>query len=284
MALAVLGAKGYETAFYYRTGTQLHRPPFLMARILADGPGRTYLHKVCLGPDKPYVICRAVRAPLTRSDDVLWEESPKLGAFNALKSPDLQLKMEAEENAFVLGAIRNDPGGVFAAAIKNWIDQFTRISSHDPLRDPRQFLANDYWKTTRLVDLIVDPRQCKPIGPGCTPPFDMRLVKHWHELVFVLCLLFAGWRLSRPDARAALMDRKAPWSHETVRLVAVGVILLGMIVLNAGVCGVISGAFSRYQARIVWLAPCAAGLLACGLGLGLPEHLRRRLRLGGPVA
>src|SRR2546430_12632528 len=59
----------------------------------------------------------------------------------------------------------------------------TRISVHDPLRDPRQFLANEYWKTTRLVDMIPHPEQCKPIGPGCKPPFDMGLTKHWHELV-----------------------------------------------------------------------------------------------------
>jgi hypothetical protein len=283
MALAVIGAKTYEAAFAYRTGTPLHRPPFLMARVLADGPGRVYLHKVCKGPDKPFIICRAARTPLARSDDILWEEDVKIGAFNVLKSPDLQLKMEAEENAFVIGTLRDDLGGEVAAALKNWIDQFSRISSHDPLRDPRQFLANDYWKTTRLVDLIPDPRQCKPIGPGCTPPFDMRLVKHWHELVIVLCILFAAWRLTRPDARAALADRKAPWSHDAVRILAAGVILFGLVVLNAGVCGVISGAFSRYQARIVWLAPCAAGLLACGLGLALPERLRRRLRRPTPV-
>jgi hypothetical protein len=36
-----------------------------------------------------------------------------------------------------------------------------------------------------------------------------------------------------------------------------------------------SGAFSRYQARIVWLAPAMAGLIACGLGLAVPEHLRK---------
>ena len=84
-----------------RTGMPLHRPPFLMARVLADGPGREYLHKVCKGPDNPYVICRAINAPLTRSDDILWEESPLIGAFNALKSPDLQLRMEREEGAFV---------------------------------------------------------------------------------------------------------------------------------------------------------------------------------------
>jgi hypothetical protein len=274
MAVSVMGAKLYAAAFEMRNDHKLQRPPFLMARVLADGPGRTYLHKVCKGPDNPYILCRALGAPLTKSDDILWEDSPKLGAFNALKSPDLQLLMEAQEMDFVKGAVLNDPLGQIGASLRNWLDQFTRISSHDPLRDPRQFLANEYWKTTRLIDLIPNPRQCKPIGPGCKPPFDVRLLKYWHELVIGLSLLFAAWRLSRPDVRADLADRAAPWARRGTPLIAASIILIGMLVINAGVCGVISGAFSRYQARIVWLVPAVAGLLACGLGLAPPEGLR----------
>jgi hypothetical protein len=284
-ALALLCAKLYEGAFAMRTGNALHRPPFLMARTLADGPGRIYLHKVCKGPDNPYIICRFVKAPLNKSDDILWEEKPTLGAFNVLKSPELQLQMEAQEGAFMKGVLLSDPWGQAKASMINWIDQFRRISTHDPLRDPRQFLANPYWKTTRLVDMIPNPRQCKPIGPGCKPPFDMMITKHWHEAVMAVCLLWVIWRLSRPDAIAALADRKDPWSHPAVRLLAAGIILLGMVVLNAGVCGVISGAFSRYQARIAWLVPAAAGMMACGLGLALPQAVRGRVkRRTGPGA
>ena len=255
MVLAVMSGKVYEGAFAKRTGMTLHRPPFLMARVLADGPGRAYVRQVCKGPDNPYVICRAMRAPLTRSDDILWEESPLIGAFNALKSPELQLRMEAEEWPFVKAAVLSDPWGQFKASMENWADQLTRISVHDPLRDPRQFLANEYWKTTRLVDMIPHPEDCKPIGAGCKPPFDVGLTKHWHELVMALSALFAAWRLSRPDVRADLFDRKAPWARAAVPLAVAVLILAGMVMLNAGVCGVISGAFSRYQARIVWLWP-----------------------------
>ncbi|MGZ3364638.1 MAG: hypothetical protein ACXWKY_07985 [Caulobacteraceae bacterium] len=279
MVLAVLSGKAYDGAFALRTGTTLHRPPFLMARVLADGPGRAYLRKVCKGPDDPYVICRAKQAPLTRSDDILWEESPLIGAFNALKSPELQLRMEAEEWPFVKASVLNDPWGQFKASMENWADQLIRISVHDPLRDPRQFLANEYWKTTRLVDMIVAPEQCKPIGPGCKPPFDMAMTKHWHELVMILSTLFAAWRLSRPDVRAELSDRKAPWARDAIPLAVAVAILAGMVVLKAGVCGVISGAFSRYQARIVWLWPAAAGLIAIRLGLALPQRLRGRVHV-----
>ena len=286
MVMAVISGWAYESAFALRTGMKLHHPPFLMARVLADGPGREYMRRVCKGPDDPYVICRATRAPLTRSDDILWEESPLIGAFNALKSPELQLRMEAEEGAFVRGAVLGDPWGQFAASMENWADQLSRISVHDPLRDPRQFLANEYWKTTRLVEMIPHPEQCKPIGPGCKPPFDMALTKHWHELVMALAALFAAWRLSRPDVRADLADRREPWTRPAVPLTVAVAILAAMLVLNAGVCGIISGAFSRYQARIVWIWPASAGLIAIRLGLALPDGLRGKLRarLGRPAA
>ena len=267
-----------------RTGHALQRPPFLMARVLADGPGRDYLHKVCKGPDHPYVLCRSINAPLTKSDDILWEESPKLGAFNALKSPDLQLRMEAEEWAFVRGAVLNDPWGQLQRLAEQlgFGTRSTRISAHDPLRDPRQFLANEYWKTTRLVEMIPNARECKPIGPGCKPPFDIRFVKHLDELVIALALLFCAWRLTRPDVRADLRDRKAPWARPSIPLIATAVILAGMVVLNAGVCGVLSGAFSRYQARIVWLVPAAAGLIASAAsasGLAAAARSRRHLQV-----
>jgi hypothetical protein len=222
-----------------------------------------------------------MHAPLTRSDDILWEESPLIGAFNALKSPDLQLRMEAEEWPFVKAAVLRDPWGQFKASMENWADQLTRMSVHDPLRDPRQFLANEYWKTTRLVDMIPNPEQCKPIGPGCKPPFDMALTKHWHELVMVLSALFVAWRLSRADVRADLFDRQAPWSRRAVPLTAAVIILAGMLVLNAAVCGIISGAFSRYQARIVWIWPASAALVAIRLGLALPSKIRSSRRPAG---
>ena len=80
-----------------------------------------------------------------------------------------------------------------------------------------------------------------------------------------------------------MRDRQSPWARPSIPLIAAAVILFGMVVVNAAVCGILSGAFSRYQARIVWLAPAMAGVIACAIGPALPEGLGRRLnrlRLG----
>jgi hypothetical protein len=44
------------------------------------------------------------------------------------------------------------------------------------------------------------------------------------------------------------------------------------ILINAFVCGALSGSFSRYQARVVWLLPLVAIV-------SLIERYQRRLRL-----
>jgi hypothetical protein len=263
--VSILAGKAYAAAFELRTGHALGRPPFLMARLLADGPGRAYLNKVCTGPQTPFVVCQFKGAALTRSDDILWEDKPGLGVFSLTKPSD-QLVMEQQQGAFIKGVIAFDPKGVLEAALRNWWRQLTKISSHDPLRDPRAFLANEYWQTTRLVDLIPDPRACKPVGPGCRPLLAPTPLKWWHVWVIFASAFYGLWRLSRPDVMAALLDRERPWSHEAVRVAAVCLILAALVAVNAAVCGILSGPFSRYQARIVWLAPMAAGLIACALG------------------
>ena len=59
---------------------------------------------------------------------------------------------------------------------------------------------------------------------------------------------------------AALLwhDRRRPARalHALVALVLLAVFL------NAGITGVISGPFARYQARLIWLIPALAGIVA----------------------
>ena len=282
LLLAALAGNAYNSAFQMRTGHPLGRPPFLMARLLADGPGRDYLVKVCTGPDRPFLLCRFRGQPLARSDDILWEDKPGLGVFNAIKPPE-QLVMEQQEGAFVRGTLQAEPLGVIVAGLRNWGRQLVKISSHDPLRDPRAYLANEYWQTTRLVDLIPNARACKPVGPGCRPILRPTPVKWWHVAVILASGLYGLWRMSRPDVLAALKDGREPWSREARRIAAACALLILVVFVNAGVCGVLSGAFSRYQARIVWLIPMAAGLIACALG-ATPQFAARRGRTGAPNA
>ena len=50
-------------------------------------------------------------------------------------------------------------------------------------------------------------------------------------------------------------------------------LLLAVLVVNAAVCGILSGPFARYQARLIWLLPIGAGLAACALPMGFERVL-----------
>ena len=52
MSGVVFGA-GYKA----RTGLSLTHPPFVLARVLADGPGQDYLHSACAKESNAYAVC-----------------------------------------------------------------------------------------------------------------------------------------------------------------------------------------------------------------------------------
>ena len=62
-------------------------------------------------------------------------------------------------------------------------------------------------------------------------------------------------------ARALTRERNARLSEDAKRARAALVLLVVAVALNAAVCGMLSGPFDRYQARLLWLVPCAALLL-----------------------
>jgi putative flippase GtrA len=263
----------YAKVFEARTGWELHRPPFLMARLLADGPGKRYLQHAC-AQGATYVACRFKDQPMADSNDVLWSNAKDTGVFN-LADFKSRMRMQSEETRFAIGTVLYDPIGQAGASLKNWGEQLISFEVDDPLRDPGVFLSAPYWSTTSLKELVPNVKQCKPYGPGCKPPFNEGALAVWHWIVALGALGFLVWRVSRQDVRAAVRATPArPSDRETRAVLVAGALLLTAVIVNAAVCGVLSGPFPRYQARIAWLLPVAAGLVGFALA---PQALRLRV-------
>jgi putative flippase GtrA len=62
------------------------------------------------------------------------------------------------------------------------------------------------------------------------------------------------------DMRKAFKTWDFPWQAERTRLLLLMFLLLYTVLVNGFVCGALSGAFARYQARITWLSAAAAGV------------------------
>ena len=277
----------YEGVFFNRTGSRLGHPPFITARVLADGPGRAYLHHACAqtaqqGGAQPYVLCRfeanvassttfATTIPTAAnlanaSNLILWSNLKNRGVFNLLPRPG-RIGLEAEEMRFVVGTVKYDPVGQILASLRDWGEQLVAFQVVDPLRNPSAYLRGRYWPTTVLPKMIPNFQACRPPG-DCRPPFNVEFLAAWQGTVLVASLLVLAIRLSLKDVRQAVWRRGLKDGEEPARVAATMLLLAAVLVVNAAICGILSGPFERYQARLIWLLPVGLGLTACALPMG----------------
>ncbi len=240
----------YGIGIRLTTGEPLRNQPFLTARVLADGPGRDYLRHACAAGE-PYTLCRFAHKPLADSEDILWSDLPKTGVF-MLSDYATRVRLEDQEGRFVLGTIAYDPFGQLAASLRNWGRQLAMVFVDDPVRNPAFYLTDPYWRQTNLPPMIARVAVCGPKHDRCPSRLTVRASKWWHGAAAVAAAAVAL-------AAFAGRERRRPG-----RVTATALFLIAAVVVNAAVCGILSGPFARYQARIVWLVPLSAMLLVAG--------------------
>jgi len=265
---ALIVAAGVANSVYgigirLTTGERLRNQPFLTARLLADGPGRDYLRHAC-ADGEAYTLCRFAHKPLADSEDILWSDLPGTGVF-MLSDYATRIKLEEQEGRFVVGTIAYAPGAQLVASLHNWGRQLAMVFVDDPVRDPAFYLTDPYWRQTNLPLMIAGVEACGPRHTLCRSRLTVRVSKVWHGAVAVIAVV---------TALAALISRRGI-TRAPHRLVAASGFLLAAVVVNAAVCGILSGPFARYQARIVWLVPLAAIILVAGRHPSEGEQLVR---------
>jgi putative flippase GtrA len=271
IAVAWMSGVAFGAVYKARTGLDLAHPPFMMARVMADGPGRDYLRTACAQNPDAYAACRFSGNVTKYSTEnlLLWSDRPKRGVFNIADRPT-RVRLEKEEMRFVLGTVLHDPLGQALASLKNWGEQFVSFQVDDPLRNPAAYLRGRYWPTTTLPKLIPNFDACRP-PHDCSPPFNREGLAWWHGSVLVVSLLFLIWGLSRPDVLQSARRRGLKTGEEPARVLTVVLLVLGVVIVNAAVCGILSGPFARYQSRLAWLLPVAAGLTLCAMPVSLAK-------------
>jgi len=267
---------GYSAGIKLTTGDDFGRPPFLSARVMADGPGRNFLRWSCAHGGK-WAMCRFKNLPLTNSEDIIWSDKAEKGAFNRGTWAE-RVAMSRQDVSFFLSTIAYDPMGQLGASLKNWGLQLIRIRADDMLLDPSVYLRNPYWKTTNLAGLIKDVGPCTARG-GCKPRFKVIPLEWVNSSFVVMALAMVGWRLARGDVRRRLRSWTFDWDDPLTRALAATLAVIVAVIVNAAVCGIFSIPVARYQARVIWLVPALAGIL--GLGL-VTERRWSKIRLAVP--
>jgi hypothetical protein len=247
-------------------GASPKRPPLLTARVIADGPGRLYLDSICPKTDS-FLVCFYRGRSFKTADEFLWSSS---GVFQTLPI-EQRLKLIEEEPRFVAAVAMHYPLGVLKAAVFNTAEQFFLIWPDEAWIDPGASFSDSAWTGADFFEVAPFLQLCTVNLGSCVPVLPEALIA---SSVAITVLLSFGVIAAHfvAASRGTIGTQQGDSAYKRA-IVFASLILVGLVV-NAGICGAISGPHTRYQTRVVWLAVVAAGVLEVVHPLILP-WLRR---------
>ncbi|MBW6526715.1 hypothetical protein KZ813_07690 [Sphingomonas sp. RHCKR7] len=244
IALALLVGAGGEAAFgaavRKMTGYSPVRPPFVAARLIADGPGRDYLDRACAN-GATLTLCQYRDSIPEDSDSFLWASGR--GSFMGMP-PEDRRRVAAEERAFVLAVLADRPLAVVGTSLRNIGGQLLRWQVDD-IADARQGGIN----RAKLPPAVRAQFDTTRAAEGDFPSGYYNLLAAPVTLLALAALLALG---------AARRDAMPAAARGYVAIVLAG------ILLNAAVCGAFSKPHDRYQSRVIWLVPLLATAALAG--------------------
>ena len=220
---------------YLYGGMSLNRnhPPYCLARVIGDGPGRWYLQRHCA--ELQLTICAQLEKLGPTANDVLWGET---GWDQS--APEQHEAWQREEMTVVLGALREYPWEEAKACARHIGEQLLHYSLH---------CFNGVTWTEGDLDSVVrdgDAHYARSRQAREEVPEDLfTSVQEW-TLRASLLLIAAGLLSAR---------RRMPF-----QLVLLTVTVAGVLLANAAVAGFSPKSDDRYELRLIWMVPMVAVL------------------------
>jgi hypothetical protein len=211
------------------------RPPFLAARIVADGPGRMYLAQHCHEHD--WVICKHIDKVSSDPDNFLWGSD---GLWPSL-SEDEGAQLIKEEMPFVIATLRAYPKEEFLRAVRSVWEQLGIFGLND--LDPSGYTLSQF----------------DPVIPAAKPAY-LRSRQGRNIIPLDEITSFQFWIVA---ASLAILVAFTPWlwRRRPSRLLGLTLIIVSIELANAAVTSTLSMVEDRFQARVIWLLPFLAGLM-----------------------
>jgi len=253
LALAVGAILG--TSWVVRGKVTLSGPrlPYLLARVIADGPGRQYLEESCDRLD--FAVCAfADSLPSTLAGFLWGEEGPMERA-----TPEQAQRIRDEELAVVKGTLMAHPWGQLKASVGNIVRQLLRFGLQD-------FATSHRYVERRVPEIAPSPAD----GYARSRQLARRL--HWKRADRVHRVFVAGSLVVCILLISVKRMRRGIPSRQGGALVALAATILIGVVANAAIVATLGGPYHRYGARVIWLVPLVAALY--GLALWRPRPRR----------
>lgn len=263
LAVTVAGYFAYGGAIRLVKHETMRTPPFLAARVIADGPGRDFLHQVCPA-GASYEFCKFTALPLNDANDILWSADPAVSVF---KNADLasRIAMIDQQPRFVLDVIRHDPVAVVVSSLKNWWEELFQTDLFEVVTVPAEYLKDPNYEL--FFGILPGAKRCLDQPGDCDriSASSLSLIDAAANVVGLLTMVVGAVlvrSLAAPPGMT-MADRK-------ILLFLLGVVVV--LVVNSGVTGMLSGTAPRYQLRAEWLVEVGA----CVLGLYLLQRAKAR--------
>ena len=234
LALAVVAQLALYTYLDGKPSLNGQRPPYLTARVIADGPGRWYLDSHCA--TEQWAACGHLANLTSDADSFLWGDNAPYESA----SEDDKRRFEAQDVPFFLAAIRAYPREEFHRAADNFGRQLMAFGLYD-------FDSSD-WIVAQFSQIIPASRASylrSREARDALPLDALSSIQFW--AVILSLALIAGIALLR-------------WRKQSRTLLGLSLVILSMVVLNALLTGTLSIVDERYQCRVIWLVPLLAGV------------------------
>jgi hypothetical protein len=238
VAMIVLAAAAAHLALhlylYGKPSLSGKRPPFLLARVIADGPGKWYLQQHC--GELHFAMCAHVQDLPDNVGAFLWG----INGIWESSSPDQQEELRDDEMPIVLGTLHAYPREELI------------ISAHHFWRQLNTFGLSDYDPNPWILEMV------DTVLPGARARYlqSRQAQETLHEELFTFA---QGWTVMASLVGILL------WTvfvrRRSRRVIGLTAIIVFVVIANAAVTGILSNVEDRYQARVVWLLPLLAGVL-----------------------
>ena len=235
IVLAVAASLTYSWVEYRSISFTTEKgPPWLMAKLLADGTAKAYLRATC--GREHYVICGKLDGLPDTPDGILW------GPKRLAGTPEERIKMHAEEGRIFLGTIRMLPGQVVDNVLANTMEQlvtpgfsteFTPAHGVQIMQDA-PYAGREYRQSREAKGWLSDN--------------NLSSMNWFHAGVALVGLVCSVWLAMR----CFQLGNARP-------LLLLATTVFGLLV-NACVTGSLSEIHGRYEGRAIWLLPFCAVL------------------------
>jgi hypothetical protein len=234
IGLAAASQLALNIYLYGQPSLNGERPPFPMARVIADGPGRWYLERNC--KELNWSICNHVHSLTADPDNFLWAPD---GIWQSA-TDDEQADMLSKEMPLVLTTLRAYPKAqLYRSSVNFWKQLIT--FGLDDLR-PSSWLEDQF--ATVMPHALANYRRSRQARYSLSLR-TFTTFQTWIVIASLGIIAFLSVTVNR---------------ERSPELASLGIVISFVVIINAAITGVLSMPEDRFQTRVIWLVPLFAGL------------------------